>query len=136
MHKISPCIWLDEEALEAANFYNSVFEDSEMLTVSHYLKDAPMPEGTVLVAQIRIANIELNLLNGGPIFKVNPSISLIVECESEKQLENLWQQLSKEGSILMELQEYDFSKKYGWCADKYGVNWQLMISNKKLEIYP
>lgn len=136
MHKITPCVWFDNQAMEAATFYTSLFENSEIYSVSHYLENSPMPAGSVLVAKVRLANLQFELLNGGPVFEVNPSISFFVDCETEDQFNKLWNELSKEGSVLMEVNEYPFSKKFGWCADRFGVNWQLILSGKKQNIAP
>jgi predicted 3-demethylubiquinone-9 3-methyltransferase (glyoxalase superfamily) len=112
---ISPCLWFDGKAQEAADFYVRVFPDA--------VKSA---DAGVTVS-MRVADLDLTLLNGGPEFPINPSISFFYNCRSEAQIEELWGALSEGGSVLMELGEYPFAKRYGWLADKYGVNWQLML---------
>lgn len=114
-NKLYPCFWFDGQAKAAAEFYCSVFENSK-ITV-----DTPM-----------VVNFEMNGqkfmgLNGGPQFKINPSISVFVICESEKETNEAWQKLSEGGTVLMPLDKYPWSKKYGWLQDKFGLSWQIAL---------
>jgi len=115
---IVPCLWFDGKAQEAADFYVRVFPDAE--------KSA---DAGVTVS-MRVADLDLTLLNGGPEFPINPSISFFYNCRSEAEIGKLWGALSEGGSILMELGEYPFARRYGWIADTYGVNWQLILHDE------
>ncbi|CAM3659547.1 3-demethylubiquinone-9 3-methyltransferase [Flavobacterium saliperosum S13] len=110
---IYPCLWFDGKAKEAAEFYCSVFKDSKITT------ENPM------VVTFASSGQKFMCLNGGPQFQMNPSASFFVVCETEAEIDAAWDILSKEGSILMALDKYEWSEKYGWVQDKYGVNWQL-----------
>lgn len=113
MKAIYPCIWMNDEARAAAAFYCSVFPD------------AKIEEENDLVAMWSSGGEKFMLLNGGPKFKPNPSISFYSIFPDEKQLEEIWNKLSVGGMIMMPLDSYPWSKKYGWLEDKYGVSWQL-----------
>src|SRR5689334_13047431 len=113
MHKITPHLWFDKEAKEAANFYVSLFPDSK-ITSSTTLHDTP--SGDADIVNIELAGQKFMLLNGGPLFKFNPSISFIVRCKTVEEVDALWAKMSDKP--LMELQEYPFNKRYGWTADK------------------
>ncbi len=114
-HQLYPCLWFDGKAKEAANFYTSVFDNSKILS-----------ENPVVVT-FELEGMQFMGLNGGPMFKINPSISFFVHCETEEEIDKKWQQLSDGGNVLMALDKYPWNEKYGWCQDKYGVNWQLML---------
>lgn len=124
MQKITPHLWFDKEAKEAAKLYTSLFENSEIKN-SITLHDTPSGDADVIT--IMLAGQEFMLLNGGPFFKFNPSVSFLVACKTKDEVDKLWQELSKSGSVLMELGEYPFSEKYGWLQDKYGLPWQIMF---------
>ncbi len=114
-NKIYPCLWFDQKAKDAAEFYCSVFDES-MIT-----SENPM------VVLFELEGVKFMGLNGGPIFKINPSISFFVTCDSEHEINRYWNALSIDGNVMMPLNTYPWSEKYGWCSDKFGVNWQLMI---------
>ncbi len=124
MQKITPHLWFDKEAKEAADFYVSVFPDSK-ITSSTTLHDTP--SGDALIVGMELAGQPFTLINGGPLFKFTPAISFMVGCKTVEEVDELWGKLSDGGKALMELSEYPFSKKYGWTADKYGLTWQLMV---------
>ncbi len=132
-NNISSCLWLDGQAEEAANFYISVFENAEINATTYYDKAAAEasgnPEGSVLTVGFEVEGFSFLALNGGPHFKINPSISFFVNCETETEVDRLWEKLSEGGEALMPLDKYDFSEKYGWIEDKYGVSWQLIMSS-------
>ena len=113
-NNIHPCIWYDGNAKAAAEFYCSLFPGSKITT------DTPM-----------VVNFELNGqkfmgLNGGPMFKPNPSISFFITSESDDEINELWKQLSEGGKVMMALDKYDWSEKYGFVQDQFGLAWQIM----------
>lgn len=110
---IYPCLWFDGNAKEAAVFYTSVFKNGRITT------DTPM------VVNFELGGQKFMGLNGGPQFKPNPSISFFVVFENEKETEEAWHKLQEGGQVLMALDKYDWSEKYGWVQDKFGINWQL-----------
>jgi len=112
---IYPCLWFDGKAKEAAEFYCSVFPGSVITT------DNP------IVAMVESAGLKFMLLNGGPHYMLNPSISFYVVCETVDEVDRAWESLIDGGSALMPLDKYDWSEKYGWVQDKFGVNWQLSV---------
>ncbi len=136
MQKITPFLWFDEQAEEAANFYTSVFQDAQMDQVSHFGEDVPGPTGKVMIASFELNGLEFMALNGGPEFKFNPSISFFVYCKTEEEIDRLWKQLSEGGFVFMELGKYPFSEKFGWCADRYGVTWQLNLTPLPRQVFP
>jgi predicted 3-demethylubiquinone-9 3-methyltransferase (glyoxalase superfamily) len=128
MEKITPHLWYDKEANEAAQLYMSIFPDSKKIS-GVTLHDTP--SGDADVVTIELAGQEFTLLNGGPLFKFNPSISFMVCCDSKEEVEELWGKLNNGGEALMELGEYSFSEKYGWTADKFGLSWQIMYMGER-----
>jgi predicted 3-demethylubiquinone-9 3-methyltransferase (glyoxalase superfamily) len=135
MQKIISCLWFDNQAEEAANFYKSVFANTKIGRTARYDKASAQasgqPEGSVLTTEFEIEGYKFLGLNGGPIFKINPSISFFVVLEDEKEVDNLWNKLVDGGSVMMDLQKYDWSEKYGWVQDKFGVSWQVSLGKKK-----
>lgn len=112
-----PCLWFDGNAKEAADLYCATFENSKMLT------DSPM------MVQFEIEGKKIMGLNGGPMFKINPSISMLVSCQSNEEIERIWSRLAEGGKVMMALDKYPWSEKYGWVADKFGMTWQLMLGD-------
>ncbi|MBD0332686.1 MAG: VOC family protein [Chitinophagaceae bacterium] len=112
-NKIYPCLWFNGNAKEAATFYCSVF------------KDTNIEADTPLVVTLESAGQKFMLLNGGPEFTFNPSISFFVLCETEEEVDKAWNSLVAEGSVLMPLDKYEWSEKYGWVQDRFGISWQL-----------
>lgn len=110
---IYPCLWFNGNAREAATFYCSVFSHSKITA------DNP------LVVLFESSGQQFMCLNGGPEFVFNPSVSFFVVCESESEIDSTWKHLAEGGKVLMPIDKYDWSEKYGWVQDKYGVNWQL-----------
>jgi len=123
MAKITPHLWFDKEAKEAADFYASLFPNSRVKnpTVLHNT-----PSGSVDVVTVEFFTQEFVLLSAGPLFKFNPSVSFLVACRTKDEVHTYWQTLSKGGTPLLELGAYPFSEAYGWTQDKYGVSWQVM----------
>lgn len=139
MKTIIPHLWFDKEAIEAAKFYTSIFPGSK-ITHSSQLHDTP--SGDTDIVSFEIAGHPFMAISAGPYFKINPSISFFVnfdpskDKEAKKHLDEVWGKLIESGKALMELGEYPFSKHYGWVEDKYGVSWQLMLTNPDGEERP
>ena len=114
-NSIHPCIWFDGNAKEAANFYCSIFENSEIII------------DTSMVVNFNLCGQKMMGLNGGPMFVKNPAISMFIFCKTENEVDNIWNKLSTNGSTFMALNEYPWSKKYGWCQDEFGLSWQVML---------
>lgn len=125
MQKIVPHLWFDTEAIEATQFYMSLFDDSKLLSKTT-IPDTPSGDADFL--SFELAGQEMMAINAGPYFKFNPSISLMVACSSTEEVDSKWQALSEGGTVLMALGEYPFSKRYGWIQDRYGLSWQLMLA--------
>lgn len=141
MEKFAPCLWFDQNAREAVDFYSGLFPDSHTDAMYHYLEGAhyegpPMPKGTELNIRFTLCGQEFNALNGGPIFKFNPAVSLYVSCADEEEFDRLWAAFVHGGSVMMEAGEYPFSKKYGWLADRFGLSWQLSVDEQAQKITP
>lgn len=136
MSKTAICLWFDTQADEAAEFYSEVFENWKIENTTHYLEGDRMPVGTPLLIRCSLQGLEIDLLNGGPEFRINPSISFYVSCETEHEVDILWNKLSDGGMALMELGEYPFSKRFGWMQDKYGVSWQISLDKKVQKVTP
>jgi predicted 3-demethylubiquinone-9 3-methyltransferase (glyoxalase superfamily) len=129
--KIIPNLWFDRQAEEAAYFYASVFNNSRVGQITRGGKAGfeitGLAEGTVVTTEFEIEGQRFIAINGGPIFKFNPSISFLVNCETKEEVDAFWQKLSVPGAALMELGSYPFSERYGWAQDKYGLSWQLIL---------
>ncbi len=128
MQKLVPHLWYDKEAKEAALFYISLFENSNLQNVT-ILENTP--SGDAEIVNFQLAGQEFQAISAGPYFKLNPSISLTVSCSSKEEVETKWKALSEGGIELMPLGEYPFSKCYSWVQDRYGLSWQLMLQEEK-----
>ncbi len=132
MQKIIPHLWFDREAREAAEFYTSIFPDSR-ITHTTILHDTP--SGDTDVVTFELAGYTFMAISAGPLFKLNPSISFFVNFDpsrdpnARRHLNEMWEKLAQGGTALMPLQEYPFSKHYGWIQDKYGLSWQLILTD-------
>jgi len=118
MQKITPFLWFDGEAEEAMNFYVSVFKNSKVVRVSRYGAAGPGPKGTVMSATFQLDGQDFFALNGGPHFTFSPAISFFVNCETQQEVDELWEKLSEGGE----------KSKCGWLKDKYGLSWQIIPS--------
>ena len=118
MQKITPFLWFDDKAEEAAKFYISIFKNSKMGRISRYGENAPGPKGTVMTATFQIEGQEFVALNGGPLFTFSEAISFFVNCETQEEVDELWEKLSAGGE----------KSRCGWLTDKYGVSWQIIPS--------
>jgi len=115
MQKITPFLWFDSQAEEAANFYTSIFKNSKLGTVSRYGEAGPGPNGTVMLVTFQLEGEEFIALNGGPLFKFTEAISLSVNCQTQEEVDELWEKLSAGGE----------KGRCGWLKDKYGLSWQI-----------
>jgi len=118
MQKITPFLWFDGKAEEAMNFYVSVFKNSKVVRVSRYGEAGPGPKGTVMSATFELDGQQFYALNGGPQFTFTPAISLFVNCETQQEVDELWDKLSEGGK----------KERCGWLKDKYGLSWQIIPS--------
>jgi predicted 3-demethylubiquinone-9 3-methyltransferase (glyoxalase superfamily) len=119
MKKITPCLWFDDKAEEAANFYVSLIKNSKMGSITRYGEEGAAasgrPAGTVMTVTFRLSGQEFMALNGGPQFTFSPAISFVVNCETQQEIDKLWEKLSQGGQ----------KEVCGWLKDKYGVSWQI-----------
>ncbi|MBT1706389.1 VOC family protein [Chryseosolibacter indicus] len=126
---ISNGLWFDSQAEEAAKFYTSVFAGSKIGNIVRYGKEGfeihGRPEGSVMVVEFELAGEKFVAINGGPLFTFNQSISYFVVCESLEETDKTWNTLLENGKVLMPYQKYDWSEKYGWLTDRYGLSWQI-----------
>lgn len=116
MQKITPFLWFDNNAEEAMNFYTSVFKNSKIVSVSRYGESGPGPKGAVMTGTFQLDGQEFMALNGGPLFTFSPAISFFVKCETQPEIDELWDKLSEGGE----------KQRCGWLKDKYGVSWQII----------
>lgn len=137
--KIVPHLWYDKEAKEAAEFYASIFPDSKITDVTT-LHDTPSGDSDIVTFELW--GQKFMAISAGPYFKINPSVSFIVnfdpsrEIDASEKINEVWNKLSDGGTTLMPLDKYPFSEKYGWIQDKYGLSWQLMLTNPEGEERP
>ncbi|MCX8480356.1 MAG: VOC family protein, partial [Sediminibacterium sp.] len=116
MHnKIYPCLWFNKNAMEAATFYTSIFPNSTILSKNE------------MTVQFTLLGSKIMGLNGGSMYSINPAISFMIYCKNESDVDKFWAQLSENGTPLMDLNAYPWSKKYGWIKDKFGLTWQIML---------
>lgn len=139
MQKITPHLWFDKEAREAAEFYASIFPNSKVTNVTS-LHNTPSCD--VDVVSFELFGHPFMALSAGPLFKFNPSISFFVNFDpsrdknARENMDRIWEKLSSGGTALMPLQQYPFSERYGWVQDRYGLSWQLILSDPKGEERP
>jgi predicted 3-demethylubiquinone-9 3-methyltransferase (glyoxalase superfamily) len=118
MQKITPFLWFDNNAEEAVNFYISIFKNSKIVSLSRYGEAGLGPKGSVMSATFELNGQRFMALNGGPHFTFSPAISFFVNCESQQEVDELWEKLSQGGE----------KSRCGWLKDKYGVSWQIIPS--------
>jgi predicted 3-demethylubiquinone-9 3-methyltransferase (glyoxalase superfamily) len=116
MQKITPFLWFDGQAEEAANFYVSIFKNSKIGRIARFSDGAPGPKGAVMTVSFRIAGQAFVAINGGPQYKFTPAVSFQVSCKTQKQVDRYWEQLSAGGE----------EGPCGWLKDKYGLSWQIV----------
>jgi predicted 3-demethylubiquinone-9 3-methyltransferase (glyoxalase superfamily) len=124
MEKITPHLWFDKEAREAAEFYTSIFKNSKIKNTTTLHNT---PSGSVDIVTIELLGQEFTLISAGPYFKFTPAVSFLIACNTKEEVDALWGKLSEGGVALMELGKYPFSEKYGWVQDRYGLSWQVMF---------
>jgi predicted 3-demethylubiquinone-9 3-methyltransferase (glyoxalase superfamily) len=118
MQRITPFLWFDHEAEEAANFYVSVFKNSKVKEISHYTGEEPSGEkGSVLTVAFELDGQEFVALNGGPKFKFTEAVSFVVNCETQEEIDYYWEKLTADGGEEVQC---------GWLADKFGLSWQVV----------
>ncbi len=116
--KIKTFLWFDSQAEEAVNLYTSLFENSEITNVNRYGPAGPGPEGSVMTMEFNLDGVEYIALNGGPHFKFNEAISLSIDCESQEEVDRLWEKLTEGGE----------PGPCGWLKDRFGLSWQVVPS--------
>jgi predicted 3-demethylubiquinone-9 3-methyltransferase (glyoxalase superfamily) len=137
--KVVPHLWFDKEAKEAAGFYVSIFPNSKMMGVTT-IQDTPSGDSDMVTFELW--GQQFMAISAGPYYKLNPSISFIVnfdpsrEKDASEKINEVWNKLSEGGNVLMPLGQYPFSERYGWIQDKYGMSWQLMLTNPEGEERP
>lgn len=136
MQKITPFLWFDGKAEEAMNFYTSIFKNSKILRINRYGESGPGPKGTVMSVTFQLEGQEFYALNGGPEFTFTPAVSFFVNCDTKEEIDGLWEKLSGGGTVLMELNNYPFSEKFGWIIDQFGISWQLNLEGTMQKINP
>lgn len=118
MQKITPFLWFDTQAEEAMNFYISIFKNSKIISVNRYGDAGPGPKGSVMSATFQLDGQDFFALNGGPLFSFTPAVSFFVNCETQPEVDELWDKLSAGGE----------PGRCGWLKDKYGLSWQIVPS--------
>ena len=140
IQKITTFLWFDNQTEDAVNFYTTVFENSKIINTTRYSPEGAqatgMPENSVMTMEFQIEGQDFVALNGGPVFKITPTISFFVNCKTVQEINRLWKKLSVGGNVMMELDTYPFAEKYGWIQDKFGVSWQLILPEREQKITP
>lgn len=140
MSAFRSCLWFNGNALEAVELYKRIFKEVEIEQVEKYGKAGHdihgQAEGSVMTIAFNMKGQSFLALNGGANFKFNPSFSNFIYCRSTSEMDQIWTELAKDGNVRMEMGEYPWSKKYGWIADRFGVEWQVIFSETQNEIVP
>lgn len=127
---IVPCLWFDDQAEAAARFYAAALPDGRVTAVSHYPESfdnpAGRPRGSVLTVEFEVAGQRFTALNGGPLFRINPTVSFFIHAADAEEARRLFAPLAEGGQALMPLGEYPWSSCYGWVQDRFGVSWQVL----------
>ena len=116
MQKITPFLWFDNQAEEAMNFYTSIFKNSKAGKVTRYGEAGPGPKGSVMTASFELEGQEFTALNGGPVFHFTEAISFVVDCNSQEEVDQLWDKLTAGGE----------EQPCGWLKDQFGLSWQIV----------
>lgn len=140
MKKLSTCLWFNDQAEEAAQFYASLFKRSKVGRTVRYggsgAEVSGQKKGSVMTVELELEGHEIMALNGGPMFKFTPANSFFVWCETEAEIKRLWDQLAEGGTARMGLDRYPWAERYGWTADRFGVEWQIMLGKSEQKIVP
>ena len=120
MERLTPFLWFDTQAEEAANFYVSIFKNSKIKNISHYPEGTPGPAGKVMMVSFELDGQSFAALNGGPTFKLTEAFSLMVNCETQEEIDYYWSKLTSGGGKEVEC---------GWVKDKFGLSWQVVPAN-------
>jgi predicted 3-demethylubiquinone-9 3-methyltransferase (glyoxalase superfamily) len=115
IQKITPFLWFDHQAEEAANFYVSIFPGSSVGKIARYTDVGPGPKGSAMTVDFELAGQQFTALNGGPVFKLTEAVSFVVNCDTQEELDSYWEQLSAGGE-----------QQCGWVKDKFGLSWQVV----------
>lgn len=134
MQKITTFLMFEGQAEEAMNYYISLFDNSEVVSISRYGAEMGEHEGKVIHATFNLNGQEFMCIDSNVKhnFTFTPSVSLYVTCETSEEIEKVYEKLSQDGGVLMPLGSYPFSEKFGWVNDKFGVSWQLNLKNLSL----
>lgn len=116
MQRITPFLWFNGQAEQAVNLYISLFKKSKIISVTRYGDKAPGPKGSVMSMTFQLEGLQFHALNGGPMYSFSPAISLFVDCDTQVEVDRLWEKLSEGGE----------KQKCGWLKDKYGLSWQII----------
>ncbi len=116
MPKITPFLWFDDKAEEAAKFYTSIFRNSKIRSIARYTEGSPGPAGTVMTVSFELDGQTFTVLNGGPLFKFTEAISFVVNCDTQEEVDEFWNKLSEGGA----------ESQCGWLKDKFGLSWQIV----------
>lgn len=127
MKTVTPCLWYDAQGRDAAEFYARAIPDSRILR-SAVMQGSPSGAVEMIIAEI--AGTRFDMMSAGPYTSFTPAVSFLLACESPDEVDTLWEALSSDGTIMMELGPYDFSRRYGWVADRFGVSWQIMLTGE------
>jgi predicted 3-demethylubiquinone-9 3-methyltransferase (glyoxalase superfamily) len=128
MRKLSPHLWYDKEAKEAATFYTEAFANAR---IKNTIAIHDTPSGSVDIVDMEIEGLDFSLISAGPLFRFNPAVSFQVAVKTKDEAAALWGRLSAGGSALMEFGAYPFSEAFGWTADRYGLSWQVMYQGDR-----
>lgn len=116
MQKISTCLWFDDNAEEAIDFYLSIFDDSKLLSILRCGDQGPGPKGSLLAGAFEIEGHQIEVINGGPAFKLSEAVSLVVKCATQDEVDSLWDRLGSGGGY----------QRCGWLKDRFGLSWQIV----------
>lgn len=129
MQKLQLHLWYDTQAVKAAAFYTNIFPNS---SIDAHNVIPETPSGNAEILTFTLAYVTFQTISGGPFFKLNPSVSLSVLCNTVEEVDNYWDKLIADGEALMPLDSYPFSKRYGWLKDKFGLTWQIMHTDQSI----
>jgi predicted 3-demethylubiquinone-9 3-methyltransferase (glyoxalase superfamily) len=117
MSKITPFLWFDQQAEEAANLYASIFQNTKIGQIARYGEGAPLPKGTAMTVEFELDGQRFTALNGGPYYKFNEAVSFVVDCTTQEEVDHYWAKLTADGGE---------EGQCGWLKDKFGVSWQVI----------